>query len=109
MTQTELKKSFSVVAFSQSFVVRVPSAEPVMLRARSLLLLRLAAPAAGCGPAARLVPARLFAAAPPPPAATAAAVSAEPFINGSNSSYVEEMYVQWLRDPSSVHAAFLRR
>ncbi|KAF0306871.1 2-oxoglutarate dehydrogenase, mitochondrial [Amphibalanus amphitrite] len=77
-----------------------------MLRARSLLLLRLAAPAAGCGPAARLVPARLFAAAPPPPAATAAAVSAEPFINGSNSSYVEEMYVQWLRDPSSVHASW---
>ena len=76
-----------------------------MLRARSLLLLRLAAPAAGCGPtAARLVPARWFAAAPPPPAATAAAVSAEPFINGSNSTYVEEMYVQWLRDPASVHA-----
>lgn len=30
--------------------------------------------------------------------------SAEPFLNGSNTSYVEEMYNSWLRDPASVHA-----
>ncbi|XP_037082779.1 2-oxoglutarate dehydrogenase, mitochondrial-like [Pollicipes pollicipes] len=43
--------------------------------------------------------------APPPPAATSAA-AAEPFINGTSSSYVEEMYVQWLRDPASVHVSW---
>ena len=35
--------------------------------------------------------------------ATAAAAKAEPFLNGSNSLYVEEMYESWLEDPSSVH------
>lgn len=30
--------------------------------------------------------------------------SAEPFLNGSNAGYVEEMYNSWLRDPASVHA-----
>lgn len=30
--------------------------------------------------------------------------SAEPFLNGSSSAYVEEMYNAWLQDPSSVHA-----
>lgn len=29
--------------------------------------------------------------------------AAEPFLNGSTSSYVEEMYNSWLQDPSSVH------
>lgn len=29
--------------------------------------------------------------------------AAEPFINGTTSSYVEEMYNSWLNDPSSVH------
>lgn len=33
---------------------------------------------------------------------TAAGV-AEPFLNGTTSSYVEEMYNAWLQDPSSVH------
>jgi len=28
---------------------------------------------------------------------------AEPFINGTSSSYVEEMYESWKVDPSSVH------
>lgn len=27
----------------------------------------------------------------------------EPFLNGSSSSYVEEMYNAWLQDPNSVH------
>lgn len=27
----------------------------------------------------------------------------EPFLNGSTSSYVEEMYNAWLQDPHSVH------
>ena len=31
------------------------------------------------------------------------AVGAEPFINGTSSSYVEEMYDSWKEDPSSVH------
>lgn len=30
--------------------------------------------------------------------------AAEPFLNGSSSSYVEDMYNAWLRDPASVHA-----
>lgn len=30
--------------------------------------------------------------------------AAEPFLNGSNAGYVEEMYNNWLRDPASVHA-----
>ena len=31
------------------------------------------------------------------------AVGAEPFINGTSSSYVEEMYESWKEDPTSVH------
>lgn len=30
--------------------------------------------------------------------------ASEPFLNGSNSSYIEDMYNSWLADPSSVHA-----
>lgn len=30
--------------------------------------------------------------------------AAEPFLNGSTSTYVEEMYNSWLADPASVHA-----
>lgn len=30
-------------------------------------------------------------------------VSAEPFLNGNSSTYVEEMYNAWLEDPKSVH------
>ncbi|KAM3834723.1 2-oxoglutarate dehydrogenase-like, mitochondrial isoform 1-T1 [Vipera latastei] len=30
----------------------------------------------------------------------------EPFLSGSNSSYVEEMYYAWLEDPSSVHKSW---
>lgn len=33
----------------------------------------------------------------------ASKVATEPFLNGSSSSYVEEMYNAWLQDPSSVH------
>ena len=33
----------------------------------------------------------------------AAPVAAEPFLNGSSSTYVEEMYNSWLQDPNSVH------
>ena len=29
--------------------------------------------------------------------------AAEPFLNGSSSTYVEEMYESWKQDPSSVH------
>lgn len=32
-----------------------------------------------------------------------AAAAAEPFLNGSSSAYVEEMYNAWLADPKSVH------
>lgn len=31
------------------------------------------------------------------------AAAAEPFLNGSSSAYVEEMYNSWLVDPKSVH------
>lgn len=34
---------------------------------------------------------------------TAVAVTKEPFLSGSNSNYVEEMYASWLDDPKSVH------
>lgn len=30
-------------------------------------------------------------------------VASEPFLNGSSSQYVEDMYNAWLADPSSVH------
>ncbi|XP_051174483.1 2-oxoglutarate dehydrogenase complex component E1 isoform X3 [Leptopilina boulardi] len=33
-------------------------------------------------------------------------VATEPFLNGSTSSYVEEMYNAWLQDPSSVHVSW---
>jgi len=32
-----------------------------------------------------------------------APVATEPFLNGSSSAYVEEMYNAWLADPKSVH------
>lgn len=32
-----------------------------------------------------------------------APVATEPFLNGSSSAYVEEMYNSWLADPKSVH------
>lgn len=34
---------------------------------------------------------------------TAAMVAQEPFLNGSSSNYVEEMYLSWKQDPKSVH------
>ena len=34
---------------------------------------------------------------------TAALVAQEPFLSGSNSNYVEEMYLSWKEDPKSVH------
>ncbi|XP_066940532.1 2-oxoglutarate dehydrogenase-like, mitochondrial isoform X2 [Macrobrachium rosenbergii] len=48
------------------------------------------------------VGARGKASAPPPPTALAA----EPFLNGSSSNYVEEMYTAWLQDPKSVHQSW---
>lgn len=50
---------------------------------------------------------RQYSAAPPPPPPAQAA--AEPFLNGSSSVYVEEMYNAWLQDPKSVHAVSKRR
>ncbi|XP_037827006.1 2-oxoglutarate dehydrogenase, mitochondrial-like isoform X2 [Lucilia sericata] len=32
--------------------------------------------------------------------------AAEPFANGTTASYVEEMYNNWLRDPTSVHTSW---
>ena len=31
-------------------------------------------------------------------------VASEPFLNGSSSQYVEDMYNAWVADPASVHA-----
>lgn len=54
------------------------------------------------GPASSLTQWRHYSAsAPPPPPAS---VAAEPFLNGSSSVYIEEMYNAWLVDPKSVHA-----
>jgi len=39
-------------------------------------------------------------------AAVAAAAKAEPFLNGTSSVYVEEMYESWLEDPDSVHKSW---
>lgn len=36
----------------------------------------------------------------------ATSASAEPFLNGSSSIYVEEMYNSWLEDPKSVHKSW---
>lgn len=30
-------------------------------------------------------------------------LAAEPFANGTNNNYVEEMYKSWQKDPQSVH------
>ena len=32
-----------------------------------------------------------------------APVASEPFLNGTSSNYVEEMYFAWMEDPKSVH------
>lgn len=56
-------------------------------------------PAGVKSPLAALTASRRYTAAPPPPPA-----AAEPFLNGSSSIYVEEMYNSWLQDPKSVHA-----
>jgi 2-oxoglutarate dehydrogenase complex dehydrogenase (E1) component-like enzyme len=31
-------------------------------------------------------------------------LAAEPFANGTNSNYVEDMYRSWKKDPKSVHS-----
>ena len=30
-------------------------------------------------------------------------MASEPFLNGTSSNYVEEMYIAWLENPKSVH------
>ncbi|XP_023193934.1 2-oxoglutarate dehydrogenase, mitochondrial isoform X2 [Xiphophorus maculatus] len=35
-----------------------------------------------------------------------ASVAAEPFLNGTSSNYVEEMYYTWLEDPRNVHKSW---
>ncbi|XP_054916621.1 2-oxoglutarate dehydrogenase complex component E1 isoform X1 [Poeciliopsis prolifica] len=35
-----------------------------------------------------------------------ASVAAEPFLNGTSSNYVEEMYFAWLEDPRNVHKSW---
>ncbi|VUZ54634.1 unnamed protein product, partial [Hymenolepis diminuta] len=32
--------------------------------------------------------------------------AAEPFLNGSSSNYVEDIYAAWLKDPNSVHKSW---
>jgi len=53
-------------------------------------------------PATRL----LTSTTPPSASAVAARVAQEPFLNGSSSVYVEEMYNAWLEDPKSVHKSW---
>jgi 2-oxoglutarate dehydrogenase E1 component len=40
------------------------------------------------------------------PVAVARAVTAEPFMNGSSSNYIEQMYESWRADPNSVHRSW---
>ena len=35
-------------------------------------------------------------------------LSAEPFANGTNSNYVEDMYRSWQKDPNSVHSVSIK-
>lgn len=86
----------------QEWRAEQPQSLTTMNRARVLSHLLSRAP-----PGTPLAAARTFlyggtrgkASAPPPPTALAA----EPFLNGSSSNYVEEMYTAWLQDPKSVH------
>lgn len=39
----------------------------------------------------------------PPIRGYTAPVASEPFLNGTSSNYVEEMYYAWMEDPKSVH------
>ncbi|KAK6009279.1 hypothetical protein OSTOST_25817, partial [Ostertagia ostertagi] len=36
----------------------------------------------------------------------ASAVSSEPFMNATSSTYIEQMYSAWKADPKSVHASW---
>jgi len=38
--------------------------------------------------------------------AASVAVKAEPFANGTNAAYVEDMYLSWMNDPTSVHPSW---
>ena len=47
---------------------------------------------------------RKFSAAPPPPSAPS--LAHESYLSGSSSSYMDEMYEAWARDPKSVHPSW---
>lgn len=34
--------------------------------------------------------------------------SSEPFLNGTSSNYLEDIYEAWLRNPDSVHKVFIQ-
>lgn len=49
---------------------------------------------------------RQYSAAPPPPPSGAPSVAHESYLSGSSSSYMDEMYEAWARDPKSVHPSW---
>jgi 2-oxoglutarate dehydrogenase N-terminus len=49
---------------------------------------------------------RKYSAAPPPPPPGAPSVAQESYLSGSSSSYMDEMYEAWSRDPKSVHPSW---
>jgi hypothetical protein len=76
-------------------------------RALSLLRATTRNPAIGApAPAAAAIPARhrQYSAAPPPPGAPS--MAHESYLSGSSSSYMDEMYEAWMRDPKSVHPSW---
>ncbi|PAV80648.1 hypothetical protein WR25_22871 isoform B [Diploscapter pachys] len=81
---------------------------------RAGLLCRLASPSRTASKVAALRAASVKAAPPVQPLATqvrkqsaaAATVKHEPFMNGTTSVYIEQMYAAWQHDPSSVHASW---
>ena len=62
----------------------------------------------GTGLPAAAVPAwhRQYSAAPPPPPPGAPSVAHESYLSGSSSSYMDEMFEAWSRDPKSVHPSW---
>lgn len=74
-----------------------------MMRRQALVLRRLSRTTAYRALLHRARPAVLLAARS---LATAAPSPNDPFANGTNTYYIEEMYRRWRQDPQSVHASW---
>ena len=78
-----------------------------MHRAALLRLARAGCSSYGSQPLTNVVGTRAYSSStvsdPPSRRGYMAKAAQEPFLNGSSSIYVEEMYRAWLKDPNSVH------